>query len=69
MITKVRAIVSKTFQTAKDAFVVPQSQTGTDSARSESELYECPQCETVYIATDTQTCSRCRVTVEPVGNF
>jgi hypothetical protein len=44
--------------------------TGDDDAdvadEPESNLYECPSCESVYVAIDKETCSACRTQVEQI---
>ncbi|MDT3435314.1 hypothetical protein [Haloarcula sp. 1CSR25-25] len=32
----------------------------------ESNLYECPSCESVFVAIDKETCSSCRTPVERI---
>lgn len=42
------------------------SITGTHQNASRTSLFHCPDCETVYIATDKTTCSTCDTTVDRV---
>ncbi|WP_058995896.1 hypothetical protein [Haloarcula sp. CBA1127] len=40
---------------------------GTDAAdEPESNLYECPSCDSVFVAIDKETCSSCRTPVEKI---
>lgn len=47
-----------------------QSHTETDTAVETTpeagNLVECPDCGTVYIGADLDTCAQCKVPVEPV---
>jgi len=43
------------------------SEDGTDAVEEpESNLYECPSCDAVYVAIDKETCSSCRTSVERI---
>lgn len=37
-----------------------------DTDEPESNLYECPSCESVFVAIDKETCSSCRTSVERI---
>ncbi|MGB9932203.1 hypothetical protein [Haloarcula amylolytica] len=37
-----------------------------DADEPESNLYECPSCESVFVAIDKETCSSCRTPVERI---
>jgi hypothetical protein len=37
-----------------------------DDDEPESNLYECPSCESVFVAIDKETCSSCRTSVERI---
>ena len=37
-----------------------------DADEPESNLYECPSCESVFVAIDKETCSSCRTSVERI---
>jgi hypothetical protein len=37
-----------------------------DADEPESNLYECPSCESVFVAVDKETCSSCRTAVERI---
>ncbi|KAA9407164.1 hypothetical protein Har1131_10265 [Haloarcula sp. CBA1131] len=40
---------------------------GRDAAdEPESNLYECPSCDSVFVAIDKETCSSCRTSVEKI---
>ncbi|EMA01934.1 hypothetical protein SAMN05443574_10451 [Haloarcula vallismortis] len=40
---------------------------GTDAAgEPESNLYECPSCDSVFVAIDKETCASCRTPVERI---
>ncbi|WP_336339093.1 hypothetical protein [Haloarcula brevis] len=49
-----------------------QSDTGDGSGgeaaadESESNLFECPSCESVFVAIDKETCSACQTPVERI---
>jgi hypothetical protein len=49
--------VSDGSTTARD--VTPDSGTTADGDRDGTVLYECPSCETVFIAVDKQRCEDC----------
>jgi len=43
------------------------NEDGTDAPEEpESNLYECPSCDAVYVAIDKETCSSCRTPVERI---
>lgn len=46
----------------------PDESDATDGrdGRLQTRLYECPDCESVYLAEDLSTCGSCHVAVEPV---
>ncbi|MFU1781671.1 hypothetical protein ACM16X_09845 [Haloarcula japonica] len=40
---------------------------GADTAEEpESNLYECPSCDAVFVAIDKETCSSCRTSVKKI---
>ncbi|AUG47333.1 hypothetical protein BVU17_07280 [Haloarcula taiwanensis] len=49
---------------------IQASSAGDDGADStgepESNLYECPSCDSVFVAIDKETCSSCRTPVERI---
>ena len=52
-------------ETANDAETENDTETATRD-ESRSSLFYCPDCKTVYIATDKITCSACETTVDQV---
>lgn len=47
---------------ARDA--APDGGTTPTESRRPSELYQCPACETVFVAREKQTCDTCATEVE-----
>ena len=47
---------------------VQASSAGDDGAADEPEsnLYECPSCDSVFVAIDKETCASCRTPVEQI---
>jgi rubrerythrin len=47
---------------------LPDSQSGDETCEAATHLYECPQCETVYIDDAMQSCPECDAGVTQVPN-
>ena len=42
------------------------SSDGSDADEPESNRYECPSCDAVFVAIDKETCSTCRTSVKRI---
>lgn len=52
---------------AENRVQADSSDDGADAAdEPESNLYECPSCDSVFVAIDKETCSSCRTPVERI---
>ena len=49
-----------------EASSASDSGADADADEPESNLYECPSCESVFAAIDKETCSSCRTPVERI---
>lgn len=49
-----------------DGLTTEEATTGGPNGRSYAQLFRCPSCDRVYVATDKRTCSTCNTAVEDV---
>lgn len=53
--------------TASDVSGVNGQDAGSeDTDQTETNLFQCPSCEAVFVATDKDTCSTCRTAVDQI---
>lgn len=43
-----------------------QNSDSADIDQTETNLFQCPSCEAVFVATDKDTCSSCRTAVDQI---
>lgn len=65
-IAKLTEAVSRRFRNTGDQTDTTTATETTLPDESQPSLFYCSDCETVYIATDKNTCSTCDTTVEQV---
>jgi hypothetical protein len=74
-ITSVLAAVENRFQTAEEpadaasdlsSTEEPGSESHPDSDESHASMFQCPDCELVFVAADSHTCSNCQTDAEEV---
>lgn len=64
-VTRILPMPSKTVPPERKTATETKTEAETSDTR-QSSLYACPSCNTVYIASEKQTCSSCETAVEQV---